>query len=198
MAYSDYGGKAYRNGVWVEDRSDCVILPSEEMFSSPGMWPGFAMLTAGATWKQVADLTNLPTGHAILGDGPIYLVLYKQSTVKLYRGFEEVDIISLLDTQKAHLFSYDHDFYTYIYIDTDTYAIKQEPLIFTIDGHEITIWWTCEDNFYVYAQLRQPDGTCWQGWSGYRVGVGFNEDEEMYSSTKRDETMRELFSEGET
>jgi hypothetical protein len=191
MAYSDYGGKAYRNGVWIEDRSDCVILPTEELFSTPGMWPGFATLTVGTTWKQAADLTNLPTGHAILGDGPIYLVLYKQSTVKLYRGFEEIDIVSLIDKETAHLCTFEGE----VFIFTDMYALREEPIIVSLDGHEITIWWTHEDNFYVYAQVKQPDGTCWQGWSGYRVGVGFNEDEEKYSSAARDEKMKTLFSE---
>lgn len=191
MAYSDYGGKAYRDGVWIEDRSDCVILPSEEILSSPGMWPGFAVLTAGATWKQVADLTNLPTGHALLGDGPIYLVLYKQSTVKLYRGFEELDIVSLANVPEERSLTFEGN----IWIDTDMYSSREEPLVFVVDEHEITIWWTYEDNYYVYAQVKQPDGTCWQGWSGYRVGVGFNEEEETYSSSKRDEMLRELFPE---
>lgn len=191
MAYSDYGGKAYRNGVWIEDRSDCVILPSEEMFSSPGMWPGFAMLTAGATWKQVADWTNLPTGHAILGDGPIYLVLYKQSSIRLFRGFEELAIAPLLDPETEHLYPFEDE----LYIDDDKYR-NEKPLVFSVDGCEIAVWWTYEDNFYVYAQVKQPDGTCWQGWSGYRIGVGFDEEEEKYSSSARDETLRKLFSEG--
>ncbi len=193
MAYSDYGGKAYRDGVWREDRSDCVILPTEELFSSPGLWPGFAALLEGKTAGEAADIANSPSGHAVLGDGPIYLVLYKQSSVRVYRGFDELEFFTLLDSadQEALLWFEDTS-----YIDDEQYR-NIKPLIFSVDGCQITIYWTYEDNYYVYAQLIQPDGTCWQGWSGYRVGIGFDEREEDYSSADRDETLRELFSKSE-
>jgi len=189
MAYSDYGGKAYRDGVWREDRSDCVILPTEELFSSPGLWPGFAALLEGKTAGEAAEIAESPAGHAILGDGPIYVVLYKQSTVQIYRGFNKLNIAFLLNLETVDLSSFEDT----LFVDTDLYR-NEKPLIFSVDDHEITIWWTYEDNFYVYAQVIQPDGTCWQGWSGYRVGVGFDESEENYSSALRDETMQELFS----
>jgi hypothetical protein len=32
MAYSDYGGYAYRNGKRVENRSDCTITPEGDTF----------------------------------------------------------------------------------------------------------------------------------------------------------------------
>ena len=35
MAYSDYGGYAYRNGKRVEARSDATISPEGDVFGSP-------------------------------------------------------------------------------------------------------------------------------------------------------------------
>jgi len=56
-----------------------------------------------------------------------------------------------------------------IYIDLG------EPYSFEIDGHLLEIYWTEEDNHYVYARLVQPDGTEWHGFSGYGVGAGLEE-----------------------
>ena len=47
MAYSDYGGYAYRNGERVDDRSDATITPDGDTYGTPGSYPGFALLAAG-------------------------------------------------------------------------------------------------------------------------------------------------------
>ena len=54
MAYSDYGGYAYLNGIHITERSDTSIK---------------------------IDSTTEINGHVVLGDGPIYIVLYKQSVI---------------------------------------------------------------------------------------------------------------------
>lgn len=73
MAYSDYGGYAYRNGKRVEARSDATISPEGDVFGSPGMWPGFAAYAAGGM-DGYEKRRDWPSGHAVLGDGPIYVV----------------------------------------------------------------------------------------------------------------------------
>ncbi len=65
MAYSDYGGYAYRNGVRVVERSDCAL---------PGALHGDA------------------THHVVLGDGPVFVVLHKQDDLRVYRDGALVDI----------------------------------------------------------------------------------------------------------
>ena len=45
MAYSDYGGYAYKNGKRVVERSDAVITDAAQ--SIPGMYPGFAFVAQG-------------------------------------------------------------------------------------------------------------------------------------------------------
>jgi hypothetical protein len=36
MAYSDYGGYAYRNGKRVTERSDATITPDGDAYGTPG------------------------------------------------------------------------------------------------------------------------------------------------------------------
>mgnify|MGYP006871978404 CR=1 FL=1 len=73
MAYSDYGGYAYRNGVRVEFRSDAVIKPDGDLFATPGMWPGFAADITTGEGHNREKRVHWPSGHAIIGDGPINL-----------------------------------------------------------------------------------------------------------------------------
>ncbi len=80
MAYSDYGGYAFRNGERVEDRSDFVLTP-DGGFGTPGSYPGFAMIAAGINPKPLLDN---PMSHACLGDGPLFVGLYKQFGVNPY------------------------------------------------------------------------------------------------------------------
>jgi len=193
MAYSDYGGYAYRNGERVEDRSDCTITPEGDTFGTPGMWPGF---TKALIFGIESSATDWPDGHAVLGDGPIFLVLYKQTQFHIHRGFIEVDPVALLhpasqDIGAVRTFTA-KDGAVSIYIDTDYFCDTEEPCRFLVDGCLIEIWWTQEDNFYQYARLTQPDGTVWTGWSGYGVGAGFEDGDYGYSNAAREEMLKQL------
>ena len=66
MAYSDYGGYAYLNGIHITERSDTSIK---------------------------IDSTTEIDGHVVLGDGPIYVVLYKQYAI-IYNGGERLHYFS--------------------------------------------------------------------------------------------------------
>ena len=68
MAYSDYGGYAYLNGIHIAERSDTSIK---------------------------IDSTTEIDGHVVLGDGPIYVVLYKQSVI-IYTQIREKNTRSLV------------------------------------------------------------------------------------------------------
>jgi hypothetical protein len=180
MAYSDYGGYAYRDGVRVPERSDCVLSP-EGIKSTPGAWPGW----------------TLPEGrgghsfHVVLGDGDVMLALYKQSTFQLYRRGEQLEEIRLLAPgQCVKIRTYEGG----VRIDTED-LINDDPLVFVVDGHTITIWLTEEDNYYIYAKLEQPDGVVWTGWSGYGVGAGLEDAGYGFSSKARDETLARLLEE---
>lgn len=188
MAYSDYGGYAYRNGTRVEDRSDCTITPEGDTFGTPGMWPGFASILLNKP-----EMRDWPSGHAVLGDGPIYVVLYKQTATCIYRAFELLDLVDCLDAgQEACLRGSVQDGKDTRYIDVD-YWDERGPCVFHIDGCCIEVHWEQEDNYYQYARLTQPDGTVWTGFAGYGVGAGLEDAGYGYSTEDREDRLKELF-----
>ena len=144
MAYSDYGGYAYLNGIHIAERSDTSIK---------------------------IDSTTEIDGHVVLGDGPIYIVLYKQYAI-IYSGGE-----------RLKTFSYPLDI-------TDDRTINE---FLNIDHHDISIYLTYEDNYYVYAKLEQPNGNTWYGFSGYGVGAGLEDAGYGYSTEDRIDTLSDLF-----
>ncbi|NEV75614.1 hypothetical protein DYI24_00790 [Rhodopseudomonas sp. BR0C11] len=181
MAYSDYGGYAYRNGERQEDRSDAVLSP-DGIKSTPGMWPGWVM----------AEGRNGNSFHVILGDGPIFVSLYKQSHIAISRLGQSLNLIEIM-TDKPEGAIASHDGIEYI--SHDWFIEREKPCTFRVDGHLITVFWTVEDNYYQYVRLEQPDGTVWTGWSGYGVGAGLDDGSYGYSSEDRSAMMMELFSE---
>lgn len=197
MAYSDYGGYAFLNGVRVEERSDFTISPDGAGFGTPGSWPGFAMIAAGASEAEVKERIQWPHHHVVLGDGPIFVGLHKQSSTLIYRLGEnlcEVDLLvpesrDLVDTWK------DEDGKVHRWVDSDKAITADRPAIFEVDGHRIEVRYTHQDNYYQYAKLTQPDGKVWYGWSGYGVGAGLEDCGYGYSTEERNETLASLWPE---
>jgi hypothetical protein len=138
MAYSDYGGYAYKNGVRVEGRSDTSI--------------------------------GKASGHVVLGDGPAYVALLKSDCVRMYCDDKEIDLpLSVRDYEKKRHVSFAHS------------------------GYLLEVIRTYEDNSYIYAKLKQPDGAVWHGWSGYGVGAGLEDCGYGFSTAEREEKIRALF-----
>ena len=146
MAYGDYGGYAYLNGIHIAERSDTSIK---------------------------IDSTTEIDGHVVLGDGPIYIVLYKQYAI-IYSGGEQLKT-----------FSYPMDI-------TDDRVINE---FLNIHHHNISIYLTYEDNYYVYAKLEQPNGNTWYGFSGYGVGAGLEDAGYGFSTEDRIDTLSDFFPE---
>ncbi len=149
MAYSDYGGYAYLNGIRITERSD-------------------ASIKVDSTTETSVPMID---GHVVLGDGPIYVVLYKQYAI-IYNGGE-----------RLHYFSYPLDI-------TDDRTINE---FLEVDGHFIQIYLTSEDNYYVYAKLKCLNGNTWYGFSGYGVGAGLEDAGYGYSTEDRIDTLSDLF-----
>lgn len=196
MAYSDYGGYAYRNGVRVEERSDCTIKPDGDTFGTPGSWPGFAMLAAGVPGGEVKKLIQYPHGHAVLGDGPIHVMLYKQSTLRVFRAGVELDTADLLESPTSEqIYEYEWNGKKRRDINTDHFRDNDIPCVLTVDGWRIEARWTHEDNYYQYVRVTQPDGVEWCGWSGYGVGAGLEDCGYGFSTQDREDNIREHFPE---
>jgi len=149
MAYSDYGGYAYRNGLRVEERSDVEFTPAG-LRSTPGAWPGWTSANP--------DPSAIRGFHVVLGDGPIFVCLYKQSYTSLYRGFAE------------ELSPPSFDAYTHA-------ENNRPPIVMEVDGHKIEAHYIVADNHFQFIRLTQPDGNVWTGFSGYGVGAGLEDSE---------------------
>lgn len=189
MAYSDYGGYAYRDGVRVVERSDCLITPDGDTYATPGMWPGFVGMFGG---KPSTAVANSPKGHAVLGDGPIRLLLYKQSAISVYQGAKALSILDLCPSVAVDSWT-DKDGLTSYWVDVDHYRDNGIPLVIEAEGVQITVWFTYEDNYYMYARLVQPDGHVWHGWSGYGVGAGLESGSHGYSTLERESQLCEFW-----
>lgn len=141
MAYSDYGGYAYRNGKLALDGCD-VSLPD-----------------------------NSGMIHVLLGDESLRLGLYKQLGGALYWKNRKVG--------KVYYDIWGNCFCSGVdgYTEWDTVEEGDSLTlgVYRIVMHhtEITVCYVDSDNYYQYAQLRQPNGTIWAGFSGYGVGAGF-------------------------
>jgi hypothetical protein len=177
MSYSDYGGYGYRNGVKVVERSDAVLTP-DGLKSTPGMWPG---------WVHQEGRSG-GSYHVVLGDGPIFVCLYKQSSLSIHRLNEQLDVTSLLKNPEPNWVEHwEWEGEPRKSINVDWFKYSELPCPLEVDGHVIEVRWTEEDNHYLYVRAMQPDGVIWCGWSGYGVGCGL--DGYGYSDADRDETM---------
>lgn len=196
MAYSDYGGYAYLNGVRATDRSDAVI--TDIVKSVPGMWPGFAFMAQGLSPNEAAKLKDEnPNGHVVLGDGPLYVGLYKQSTVRVWLGGKEINLLPQgVDLPDGLVSREDWQGNPTEDASLDALGWAQKnhdrvPAEFAFpDGSTLSVVWTEQDNFYVYAKLAHPNGNVWAGWSGYGVGAGLEDCDYGYSTDERENDIR--------
>lgn len=187
MAYSDYGGYVFRNGVRIEERSDWT-LTADGGFGTPGIWPGWALLLSGVSRDETLKVLEGPTFHAALGTGPIYVGLRKQSLAGIWRATEKLDELDLLaeESQSGKFF---HEWEGKRYLDSDYFKASDLPCLFCVDGVKIEVRFTEEDNYYIYARVEEPDGTIWCGWSGYGVGAGLEDCGYGYSTSERNEML---------
>jgi hypothetical protein len=180
MAYSDYGGYAYRNGVRIEERSDAVFS-NDGIKATPGMWPGF-LLPEGRNGKSY---------HALLGDGPVFIGMYKQSHVAVFNGPERLELIDLLGDLPVEKYGeYQGEKYLQI---PDAFTNDEAPTEFEIEGHRVEIFWRETDNYFLFARLTQPDGSVWTGFSGYGVGAGLEDAGYGSSTSDVEDLLFELF-----
>jgi hypothetical protein len=182
MAYSDYGGYAYKNGERVVERSDAVLTP-EGLKSTPGSWPGWS-LEEGRSGGSY---------HVILGNDGVYVTMYKQSSLGILNLNEPVDLLELMrEAYPESIKKYDFDPYKdQEYVDWDLYEDKMVAL--EVSGHKIEIYREESDNYYQYVRLTQPNGDVWTGFSGYGVGAGLEDCGYGFSTSDQEERLQNLF-----
>ena len=194
MSYSDYGGCAYRNGVQIDERSDAVITDVAE--SAPGVYPGFAFMAQGVPNDDISrTIHDNPHGHAVIGDGPLYVGLYKQSDVLVWLSGTKLRAEDYaVDTPDDYWSEFDgtRHFQPTRTIGVDGATRAEASFVFP-EGSRLDVVWLVEDNYYQYARLVQADGTTWAGWSGYGVGPGRHEEDYGHSTPDRDTTLVSLW-----
>lgn len=175
MAYSNWGGYAYRNGKRIVERSDCTIDPNGDLYSTPGTWPGFGMLQNGVPYEDVIEQIKWPNGHVVLGDGPFYLVLYKNYGM-LYKGPERID------------------FFEYQNLNKEPWARGKTHRKVTELGDKITVVLkNTNGSMVAYAKIVHANGTKWHGFSGMSIGAGFeNEEASRYHTLNTNRVMLAL------
>jgi hypothetical protein len=158
MSYSDYGGFAYRNGERVLERSDCAV----------GRDGGMGERARGIT------------GHAVLGEPPLLLVLRKQTGAYVLLNGREVASFN-----PGPAFWNRHGKGLAVERSGGTAAaIEGVPeelgkTVFEIVHHD-------EDGrCAVYARVTTPgapggDRVVWTGWSAYGAGAGLEEDDSYH------------------
>lgn len=119
------------------------------------------MMAAGVPHDEVQKRIEWPNGHAVLGDGPVYLVLRK-TYATLYRGPEAQELP----------------------IGRDDYDADEVRRTVELDGCKVELIYTLEDNYYVYARLTQPDGNVWHGWSLSRFFSSTTKQEKQQASKR--------------
>lgn len=147
MAYDDYGGYAYRNGVLMPECSDVEIR--DNMF------------------------------HISLGDDEIKIGLYKQMSAQIHRGstitglYAVVNIYDLIKDKHPTFFI---EWQGQRIFDPD-WIVDRPPIVFDLDDNEISIGVVYSEfsNFITFARIKQPDGIVWTGFSGYGIGLGFED-----------------------
>ncbi len=200
MAYSDYGGYAFRNGRRIVDRSDAVL--TDRAFTVPGTYPGFAFAAQGIGAEEGYKLRNeSPNGHVVLGDGRLHVGLYKSYAVTAWLDGREIDLLSHgVDLPEALIARENSEGKPIAPalnpVDWAEGNVDREVAAFAFpDGSRLEVLWVEEDNLYIYARLAQPDGTVWAGWSGYGVGAGLEDCGYGYSTEERNRRLVKLWPE---
>ncbi|MFW6015274.1 MAG: hypothetical protein ACOCRK_02405 [bacterium] len=165
MAYSNWGGHAYKNGKKIIERSDCQ-LSGKEIQSTPGIYPGF-----------IHGLDNR-SFHVIMGDQDLLIGLYKVDILFIYEDCQK-EIIDIIDRDR---YSYcidetkiDNETIEFFNKDKFTY---DNILDINYKGHNIQIVWHDDPCEYVTVKMLQNNKDIWIGYSGMYIGAGYYNEKE--------------------
>lgn len=166
MAYSDYGGYAYKNGKRVKRRSDAV-LTSTGIKSTPGAWPGFSI--------PLEALDSMQCFHVLLGNQDLLVGLYKSSHVQIILRGARVRAADFLIKQAKRgmrgWYKDDKNWRCY-YLRPEYFAENKEPCYLSIEGIKIEIRWVADEKGHCQYVRAEIPGEIWCGFSGYGVGAG--------------------------
>lgn len=188
MGYSGYGGVGFRDGVRIKALSDVVLTPNLDNLGRAGMIPSAPEGMDGATYQSLKDMSI--TGHVVLGEGPVFLSLYKRVYFHIhvlgddgmFREIGEFDLVGAGIDLPDDLIEIE-----------DTGPDAGRPKFDSwrlsgIDGHEGIVRFNVRDHvielrmmrdrgYALHARLIQPDGVVWSGFCGSEIGEGWDEED---------------------
>ncbi len=154
MAYSNWGGYGYRNGIRQPSRSDASVMPDGTVWQDTSAWPPFADLVAQYGEDEAWRRTSGPGGHVVLGDGPFFVHMYK-----LYLEYS-IGNRSRPGNPSGNGLQDDR------------------PIIFKkhrITGRSVQFRHGFEMQELMTVHVLQPNGVHWHGWVTCSAGAGFEE-----------------------
>jgi len=172
MAYSGYGGRAYRNGVFVATASDVLLTPDMDGHRTQGGLPSAALATAVDD-----DPTTAVYGHVVIGDGPVFVTMLKNMlNVHLLAdgAFHDIDL-RLIGKDLADGVMLDLNDGTCM-IEAKALADSDRTLRFEIDGHVVEYRVIAHPRLVHHARITHPDGTAWTGFCGMEIGIGHDDE----------------------
>lgn len=184
MSYGGHGGLGYRNGELVENASDALLTPDCVNHGDPGGFPPseLMVLANGETGAAI-------NGHVIIGDGPVFVSLYKH-TLCIYLladgRFHELNLMTIgVDLPDGVV----------VDLGDGTCALSQDLLVqdtdtlrFEVEDHVIEYRMIAHPRWVQHARITQPDGTVWTGFCGYEIGAG-HDDEDTDPIARRHQTI---------
>ena len=173
MGYSGYGGFGYRDGARIEMASDALITPDGINHGDPGGLPP-SDLTVGAN----NDPASAIYGHVVIGDGPVFMTLLKQSmSIHLLADstFHDLNLQTIgVDLPEDVLIDFGDGT---CMLDADRLVECTETLRFEVEGHVIEYRMIAHPQWVQHARITQPDGTVWTAFCGSEIGAGHDEED---------------------
>ena len=158
-----------------------MIKPDGELHATPGIMPAWQAFWSGQTREAIESLMApmSVTGHAVLGSGPMQVVLYKST-----------DLLIVMKGKTLVSAGPDPEYENNDFYPVGVYCATMLRLK---DQFDLSVIWVCTDNYYQYVELREDSGDTWHGFSGYEVGPGFSQPENLVRTAECERKLAELF-----
>lgn len=166
MAYGNWGAFVYKNGIRETNREDNI--PYQEDSLEAGYWQLF---------RDGRDKVKVDTHHASLGSGDFRLCGYKSIPIIFYNSKQiPLDKYYIPDEYSNKIEKYENETLTVPLYWGDSFTVSFKELCGTIGGYKFrAIFKEAPERVVLY--VLEPDGTKWEGVSGFGLGKGHDKDD---------------------
>jgi len=187
MGYSEYGGVGFRDGKRIPSLSDVVLTPDLSNLGKPGCIPQSPDGMDDATFNAL--LPQSIKGHVVLGEGPVFVSLYKRDYFYIhvleggaFRDLDDFDLVAAGIDLPEDLIVTDEEgpdadrpkFDGWRLSDMDGH---EGVVRFRVADHIVEVRMMRQRGYALHARLIQPDGIVWSGFCGSEIGAGWDEED---------------------